>query len=953
MKAKRSILGVILVIGMLLSCAVSAYATATKAPKFTTSKIADAKWGEDYEATISVSDNTTSKDATIPVTITDTASSDLKKFGFTLSINSDGGLDIKGTKVSSDELVKKTSGYKFTVTATNQYEKKEGDGKWKAGKTTKDFTLKLKADAPKFVTKSLSSAYTKTGKERNEIEITGAKPISIDVYIAGKDAEKLGLGKKDIVFFSKDSIVETKTGFQIVSKDNPDGGITLTLSKDASATRWNSFKNLPITIKAQNVVTAANKKPVTKTYKATATGDAPVWGIARGPAKLGEISLASPLAVSDDFTEYLFTAKSADALSFSFKLSGDGPMKITVSPKDKTAGLNIKISEDAKSVDIYASNTTEAKSTKIKMVAENGEGKVTLQFTLIGQDKPKIDYNKDKYYKDVEQDKKFSFTPKLKSGTKPIKWYIHSPTEAEITANPMLITSQDLKDSFDIEIDADKGTLTGTPANTTLSGDNKTFRRRTVLIYAENAAGSSDIASVDIGVIGTKAKLDSDYKSIAITRTTVVSKDAFTLKADDIKSTDLVWSITPKGNKKKLSDYLKGLELSADGMISGDVKDDKSTLEAGKASIPVTIDHFGAKSTASVKVTVYDPTPSIVSAENGIILIKNVTVDKSKHKTQKAYPVKMTLKMSDDMKATGSSKITWKATKPSEKALSVKLEKGSDKNGNTTTVVVTLGKGKELDVNSDESNDVVPFTDTFDVTATNSGSNKDDGNSHTITLTIRVTSGDTWAATTTDNPFNYEDETIGETTALEEDVVTNEELTAELGEGELTIGTERTVGMLTDSQAKVLDDGRFVIAAILPEINATADGQYGLEVDLAEYVKAGAKLYWFAFPKDAEASEDDEIIDFFELDGTDTEVVPEDHIVAAYPWLRAGVTYGPVIAVKAEDAESGEAVTEGELEETAESEAESETKEVEVSEPAEESEEAQETETETTETTEE
>ena len=83
-------------------------------------------------------------------------------------------------------------------------------------------------------------------------------------------------------------------------------------------------------------------------------------------------------------------------------------------------------------------------------------------------------------------------------------------------------------------------------------------------------------------------------------------------------------------------------------------------------------------------------------------------------------------------------------------------------------------------------------------------------------------------------------------------------------------------------------------------------------------MKPGAKLYWFAFPKDALDSEDDSIIDFFEIDGKDTEVVPEDHVVAAYPWLRAGVTYGPVIAVKAEDAEEGEAVTEGELEKAAE-----------------------------------
>lgn len=926
MKARRDLLGLILIIGMLLSCAAASYATATKAPKFTTSKISDATWGNEYEATISVSGNTTSKDAIINVSITDKVSTDLQSYGLTVSYNSEGGLDLKAASLSSDVLAKLKSGYKFTVTATNQYEKKAGDGKWQSGKTTKDYTLKLKTIAPKFVTKSLSD-YTKAGAESNTIEITGSKPFSIDVYITKKDAVKFGIATtKDIVIFSNDTKTEAHTGFRVTSA-NSENGITLTLAKDAG--KGGSFKKLPITIEAQNVATAMKRKSVKKSYKVTMTGEAPKWVIARGPASLGAATLAAPLVISEDFKEFMFTAKSADALSFSFKASGDGPMKITVSPKDKTAGLNIKISADAQSVDVYASNLTEAKTTKLKLVAENGEGKVTFMLSLIGQDKPKIDYNKDKYYKDVEQGKKFSFTPKLKSGTKPIKWYIKSLTEAEITANPALITSADLKNSFDIEIDEDKGTLSGTPTKVTLSGDNKTFRRRTVLIYAQNAAGSSDIASVDIGVKGSKPKLDKDTKAFEITRAKgkVISGDSYRIKADGLESRDVIWSIAAKSGKTKMSDYVKGLELvSVDGTLSGE------PTVAVKASVPVLMDHYGAEGKASVKITIYDPTPKIVSTDNGIILIKNVKVDKDKQKTQSAYTARMTLTMSDDYKATGKSKIAWKITnKPGNKALSVKITKGSDANVNSATVTVTLAKGKELEVNA--SNDIKPFTDTFSVSATNSGSNKSE-NKDEITLTIQVASADVYRAAA-DN-HETEEMTIGETKALEEDIVTDEELTAELGEGDLTIGTERTLGMLTSGQTAVLDEGRFVIAAILPEISATADGQYGLEVDLLETVKPGAKLYWFAFPKDAEDSEDDKIADFFDVEGKDTEVVPDDHIVVVYPWLRAGVTYGPVIAVKAEDAEEGEAVTQGELEEAAEGEEAAETTEVEAPAPAEE-----------------
>lgn len=912
MKARRDLLGLILIIGMLLSCAAASYAaSATKAPKFTTSKLPDAIWGSEYEATISVSDNTDSSDRIVNVSITDKASTDLQSYGLTVSYNSEGGLDLKAASLSSDVLAKLKSGYKFKVTATNQYEKKE---KLYNGKTTKDYTLKLKTIAPKFVTKSLS-AYTKAGAESNTIEITGSKPMSVDVYIAKKDAVKFGIETtKDIVIFSNDTKVEANTGFKVTSADS-DSGITLTLTKDAG--KGGSFKNLPITFSVQNVATAAKKKPVTKAYKATMTGEAPTWVITHGPASLGAATLAAPLVISDDFTEYMFTAKSADALSFSFKASGDGPMKITVSPKDKTAGLNIKISADAQSVDVYASNGTEAKTTKLKLVAENGEGKVTFNLTLIGQDAPKIDYDKNKYYKDVEQGKKFSFTPKLKTGTKPIKWYIHPDSP---------LSSKDLEASFDITIDADKGKLEGVPTNVTLSGDKKTFARKTVWIYAENAAGSSDIASVDIGVKGSKPKLDNDTKAFGITRGTKVSGDAYLLKAQEIESTDIVWSIAAKSGKTKMSDYVKGLDLvSKDGMLSGE------PVEACKVSVPVIMNHYGAEGKASVKITIYDPAPKIVSKDNGIILFKNVKVDKTKQKTTSAYTATMTLTMSDDYKATGKSKIAWKASKPGNKAFSVKIAKGSDANVNTATLTVTLGKGKELDVN--DSNDVLPFTDTFTVTATNSGSNKDEGNSDEITLTIRVTSSDTYP--TTSDAYEAEEMTIGETKALEEDIVTDEELTAELGEGDLTIGTERTLGMLTSGQTAVLDEGRFVIAAILPEISATADGQYGLEVDLLETVKPGAKLYWFAFPKDAEDSEDDKIADFFDVEGKDTEVVPDDHIVVVYPWLRAGVTYGPVIAVKAEDAEEGEAVTQGELEEAAEGEEAAETTEVEAPAPAE------------------
>ncbi len=144
------------------------------------------------------------------------------------------------------------------------------------------------------------------------------------------------------------------------------------------------------------------------------------------------------------------------------------------------------------------------------------------------------------------------------------------------------------------------------------------------------------------------------------------------------------------------------------------------------------------------------------------------------------------------------------------------------------------------------------------------------------------------------------------------------------------MGAERSAESLTDEEKAALSD--YVIAAILPELSVVENGQYDFEVDLDENVIAGAHLEWFAFPRTAAATEDDEIVDFATSKGEPTEVIPSDHFVIVSPWLTANVTYAPVIAVKAEEVAKLEA-------EKAAAEAENPTEESE-------SEEAEETETE-------
>ncbi len=108
----------------------------------------------------------------------------------------------------------------------------------------------------------------------------------------------------------------------------------------------------------------------------------------------------------------------------------------------------------------------------------------------------------------------------------------------------------------------------------------------------------------------------------------------------------------------------------------------------------------------------------------------------------------------------------------------------------------------------------------------------------------------------------------------------------------------------------MLEKGGYVIAAILPEITVTADGQYDIDnIELNENAPEGAELVWFAFP--SEATTDDDIVDFYDEAGAEIKGVPASRKIVASPWLNEGVTYTPVIAVKAKNAGGARDTLEG------------------------------------------
>lgn len=116
----------------------------------------------------------------------------------------------------------------------------------------------------------------------------------------------------------------------------------------------------------------------------------------------------------------------------------------------------------------------------------------------------------------------------------------------------------------------------------------------------------------------------------------------------------------------------------------------------------------------------------------------------------------------------------------------------------------------------------------------------------------------------------------------------------------LTFGTERGVSSLGEKEYSMLEAEGYEIAALLPEISVTESGQYDIDAELEQNISEGAKLFWFAFPKNAESSEDDEALGFYDENGAEIMGVPENHKITVSVWLNEGVIYAPVIAVKPE-----------------------------------------------------
>ncbi len=98
------------------------------------------------------------------------------------------------------------------------------------------------------------------------------------------------------------------------------------------------------------------------------------------------------------------------------------------------------------------------------------------------------------------------------------------------------------------------------------------------------------------------------------------------------------------------------------------------------------------------------------------------------------------------------------------------------------------------------------------------------------------------------------------------------------------------------ANAPAANGNDYVVVYELPEISIEESGMYDFDVVLSDDVRQGAKLIWLAGSDDP--SEDDEVAEFYDGKGEETETVPESKNITVSAWLNKGRIYRPKIAVK-------------------------------------------------------
>ncbi|MBQ3645400.1 MAG: hypothetical protein II960_02250 [Synergistaceae bacterium] len=832
----------------------------------------------------------------------------------------------------------------FTLTGENKVAKKKAslkvviDVQEPKAATTEKLLVDKPADGVLDITKD---------KQELVFKING-KPASVDVVIEKASAKAI-FGETDEIALLKAGEnataddVTTMTGFTftpIVADAKGTGKLKYTYNDTVTAT---SYKGLKLKITAQRAAGTKVEK-VEKSFNINLNPDStPQWYKKAAQAdkvkdnivyetikattvdKLAGDDKPIPAGVALDFD---------DDEDLDFNVTLEKPFKITVNGKEITEatteienGITITSADSGVSTDFGLAKgvkltiggiPTELKdtTTKLKFEATNTltKKKAVMNVTLSAFAQPTVtNLSELRKGKTVEAGKAVSIKPKIASSKKlELSFDVVAAADATILVN------------CGLSLDQKTGEIYGAAGETmpTLSAQGATgeYEPKTVSIKVTNKVEDSD---GDNEVTIEDIKIDIKPKEPKVKTSKIVywldddahegDNEAALIEISNITKAELSQD---NGNSAA---YLAIEDQSAFTEATGGVlavsEDNGSKLPilylstaptkaVYKKNFTIKVKNFDQVATKAVTITVNDLAP-VFTADNSSVTLAP---------TKKAAATEtVTLTVNTGYTADVTT-FKWKISSKPDTGVTAKIAPVSGK-PNQATLTLTAKKGLKEAVST-----------TVGVTVTNSQS-KEESDEVEITVSANAATDDT--ALPEDSTALPEDTTATpeDTTALpDEDVESLLPKDRMLGEGDVKLGNERTADTITDEELRqieaILGEG-YEIAAILPEVTVTADGQYDLIIDLndkasgdvateeeaeAEKKLAGKELVWFAFPRDVEPSEDDEIVDFYDMEGHDTKVVPESNEFVASPWFEEGIVYAPVIAVKSDNG-----VTEQEL----------------------------------------
>ena len=105
-------------------------------------------------------------------------------------------------------------------------------------------------------------------------------------------------------------------------------------------------------------------------------------------------------------------------------------------------------------------------------------------------------------------------------------------------------------------------------------------------------------------------------------------------------------------------------------------------------------------------------------------------------------------------------------------------------------------------------------------------------------------------------------------------------------------------GEITAENLASISNSGEVIVATLPAVEVDTEDLYEFTVSVDKSAPEGGVLVWHSFPDGEYYAGDSEEAYFLDSSNNDIKTVPEDYRVTVHAWLKPGVIYEPVIAVK-------------------------------------------------------